>query len=105
MIRPWYRSRLFWLGLPGLLFLVWGWIDRSPSSSLTATVGTADLSVGNESGSLRVRWQRNPVGLAIAGQDGDSGTRHCGTLPQGYPVFRVDHFLASRRSCSFCGRG
>lgn len=27
MIRPWYRSRLFWLGLPGMLFLVWlSWI-------------------------------------------------------------------------------
>jgi hypothetical protein len=23
MIRPWYRSRLFWLGFPGLLFLLW----------------------------------------------------------------------------------
>ena len=25
MIRPWYRSRLFWLGLPGLVFLLWLW--------------------------------------------------------------------------------
>jgi hypothetical protein len=25
-IRPWYRSRLFWLGVPGLVFLMWGWI-------------------------------------------------------------------------------
>lgn len=25
MIRSWYRSRLFWLGIPGLLFLLWGW--------------------------------------------------------------------------------
>lgn len=25
MIRPWYRSRLFWLGVPGLVFLMWGW--------------------------------------------------------------------------------
>ena len=23
--RPWHRSRLFWLGLPGLLFLLWAW--------------------------------------------------------------------------------
>jgi hypothetical protein len=27
MIRPWYRSRLFWLGLPGLVFLMWLWRD------------------------------------------------------------------------------
>lgn len=26
MIRPWYRSRLFWLGVPGLVFLLWVWI-------------------------------------------------------------------------------
>jgi hypothetical protein len=25
MIRPWYRSRLCWLGLPGLVFLLWAW--------------------------------------------------------------------------------
>ena len=29
MIRPWYRSRLFWLGLPGLVFLLWGWADST----------------------------------------------------------------------------
>ncbi len=23
--RPFYRSRLFWLDLPGLVFLLWGW--------------------------------------------------------------------------------
>lgn len=26
MILPWYRSRLFWLGIPGLLFLIWAWL-------------------------------------------------------------------------------
>lgn len=25
MTSPWYRSRLFWFGLPGLLFLGWMW--------------------------------------------------------------------------------
>lgn len=25
MIRPYYASRLFWLGIPGLLFLLWAW--------------------------------------------------------------------------------
>ena len=27
MIRPWYRSRLFWLGVPALVFLLWGWVE------------------------------------------------------------------------------
>ena len=31
MIRPWYRSRLFWLGLPGLLFLLWAWLAFTDS--------------------------------------------------------------------------
>lgn len=29
MIRPWYRSPLFWLGFPGLLFLIWMWTDSN----------------------------------------------------------------------------
>ena len=27
MIRPWYRSRLLWLGLPVLVSLLWSWAD------------------------------------------------------------------------------
>ena len=27
MTRPFYRSRLFWLGVPGVVFLLWGWWD------------------------------------------------------------------------------
>jgi hypothetical protein len=30
MIRPWYRSRLFWLGIPGLVFLLWAWLIFAP---------------------------------------------------------------------------
>ena len=33
MIRPWYRSRLFWLGIPGLVFLLWAWRDSSTRNS------------------------------------------------------------------------
>lgn len=29
MIRPWYRSLLFWLGIPGLMFLVWACADST----------------------------------------------------------------------------
>ncbi|MCW1883904.1 hypothetical protein OKA04_04140 [Luteolibacter flavescens] len=29
LIRPWYRSRLFWLGVPGFLFLMWAWTDSN----------------------------------------------------------------------------
>ncbi len=30
--RPFYRSRLFWLGLPGLVFLLWLWLLFSPKA-------------------------------------------------------------------------
>lgn len=33
MPRPWYRSRLFWLGLVPLLFLVWVWWDSTTYTS------------------------------------------------------------------------
>ena len=33
MIRPWYRSRLFWLGVPGLVFLIWLWADSENSKT------------------------------------------------------------------------
>jgi hypothetical protein len=48
MIRPWYRSRLCWLGIPGLLFLLWAWwhsnfyhrtLILSESSHLSTTQG------------------------------------------------------------------
>jgi hypothetical protein len=33
MIRPWYCSRLFWFGVPGLAFLLWLWADSENSST------------------------------------------------------------------------
>jgi hypothetical protein len=33
MIRPFYRSRLFWLGLPGLVFLLWAWAQSNRSQT------------------------------------------------------------------------
>ena len=33
MIRPFYRSRLFWLGVPGLVFLMWAWWDSGGNTT------------------------------------------------------------------------
>lgn len=33
MIRPFYQSRLLWLGLPGLAFVLWCWWDSSENCS------------------------------------------------------------------------
>lgn len=45
--RPLYRSLVFWLGLPGLLFLLWGWADsRLHSSSFVSDI-EAKTNVGS----------------------------------------------------------
>lgn len=41
MIRPWYRSILFRLGLPGLLLLIWAWADSNHYASLLRRAGLA----------------------------------------------------------------
>lgn len=53
MPRPVYRSRLFWLGLPGLVFLLWTWWDsgqhfsgvtrQRPSETLEINVAAGRL--------------------------------------------------------------
>lgn len=46
MIRPWYRSRLFLLGIPGLVFGVWAWgLMPTPSLSLSYSTSRNQLFV------------------------------------------------------------
>ncbi len=46
MIRPWHRSRLFLLGIPGLVFGVWAWgVMPTPSLSLSYATGHNQLIV------------------------------------------------------------
>jgi len=66
-------SRLFWLGLPGLLFLLWGWVVWISPPSLTATIGNSRLTVGNWAGTLRVVWETRggtPGGFTVSGRTG-----------------------------------
>ena len=46
MMRPWYRSRLFSLGVPGLMFLMWGSFFSERSFFLT--LGDADTQFAYE---------------------------------------------------------
>ena len=44
MNRPFYRSRLFWLGVPGSLFLAWLWIDSTRfTTEVTQRMGTREV--------------------------------------------------------------
>ena len=83
MIHRWYRSQLFWLGLPGLLFLLWAWL---PATGFTLTWVRAEdeleLAVGG--GSIHGTYQRymvprshsfgafwlRPTGLYLAKREG-----------------------------------
>jgi hypothetical protein len=57
--RPWYRSRLFWLGVPGLVFLVWGWW-KSGSQMVRFDNGINDsnpaLALFFDEGCLMASW-------------------------------------------------
>ncbi len=51
--RPFYRSRLFWLGLPGLVFLLWGWWDSGAyPSHLSWSTTSRTFWVGHENGGI-----------------------------------------------------
>lgn len=69
MIRPWYRSVLFWLGIPGLLFLLWGWLaDPLAGSGVTVTVGNFRLTVGDWSRVGRISWEVYGSGGRLSAQ-------------------------------------
>ena len=57
--RPLHRSRLFWLGLPALIFLAWVWLGTRPDF-LWMQKGTpaALVLLGTDSGSYRLAWTR-----------------------------------------------
>ena len=57
MIRPFYRSLLFWLGLPGLLFLIWLWVaflEKRVTATLVLT-GTYGIDVTHGGGFLAIQ--------------------------------------------------
>jgi len=57
-MRPFYRSRLFWLGVPGLVFLLWVWWDSGKwASSVSWERSQRSDCVDVASGV--VGWERN----------------------------------------------
>jgi hypothetical protein len=72
MIRPWYLSRLFWLGIPGLVFLLWAWLaDPRPPASLTLTTSAYRLNLDSRKRQLMIQWEANRTdGFVIGGRQG-----------------------------------
>ncbi len=59
--RPFYRSRLFWLGLPGLEFLLWAWWFSMEHNSQARFGGVPVWVTGQSAGEVYVFW--NSAGL------------------------------------------
>lgn len=69
MIRPWYRSVLCGLGIPGLLFLLWGWLaDPMAGSGVTVTLGDFRLTAGDWSRVGRLSWEVYGSGGRLSAQ-------------------------------------
>ena len=60
MMRAFYKSRLFWLGLPGLVFLLWVWWDSGGcrSSALWTRADRWSAVLVNEG---RLQWTESKV--------------------------------------------
>ena len=66
MIRPWYRSRFFWFGIPVLLLLSFGWFAFPlGGAGLSYSSGEHMLSVEDSSGVIRIRWSKGYDGMAM----------------------------------------
>jgi hypothetical protein len=55
-LRSVYRSRLFWLGLPGLVFLLWAWWVAKGNMSLVGFSGPHDWVIGQLGGEVIALW-------------------------------------------------
>jgi hypothetical protein len=83
--RPFYRSRLFWLGLPGLIFLMWVWLGTRPYFVWTQKgYPSVIVLAGTDSGTYRLAWHRR---LSSAIQFSSTGLRTVTSTQEPGPLF------------------
>jgi hypothetical protein len=57
MPRPFYRSPVLWFALPGLVFLIFGWVDSmSYHSSFQGRVSGRPVNISNGNGTFGISW-------------------------------------------------
>ena len=83
-IRPWYCSRIVWLGVPGFLFIIWSWVD---SFHYIRALHTPDR-VDPQTSIVRYTSFHSRVGvLGITNERIDYAQRPGGSLPnRGFSV-------------------
>jgi hypothetical protein len=70
MICPWYRSRLFWLGIPGLVFMLWLWLAKARESfsfrhtGITGPRESTSRSIGTSDGLIYQATVRSSFGVS-----------------------------------------
>jgi hypothetical protein len=79
--RPFYRSRLFLLGLPGLAFLLWAWL-ADPFSSVSLDRGTSRVTVSSGRRQVRIVTYTSAGPITVAGHTGTASHR-----PSPAPLF------------------
>ncbi len=87
--RPFYRSRLFWLGLPGLVFLLWTWVNSNsilwflylPEGSISSSGGKL---LWEEHRSDQLHWVHVDLGRGDVEVKAPGGLV---ALPGGRPIF------------------
>jgi len=62
MMRPFYRSRLFWLGVPGLVFLLWVWWDSGKWDSFVFWTRDGIIEEVRVTRG-QVEWERSVYGI------------------------------------------
>lgn len=105
--HPFYRSRLFWLGLPGLVFFLWLCLGNPQNRKVKLAHGDYFATVGGHYRAMRIEWesrewimQRTP-GLQIfrAGQSpGDVDKEEKRFFPRAirHDVREYEYYLQSR---------
>ncbi len=98
MTCPFYRSRLFWLGLPGLVFLLWFWLIFSPKGiyinagprggSILSFRSAIEFTFSDDSS--RPKWE---VGVLPLEEENDR-------IDFSDPVFKRDYQVWSGESCA-----
>jgi hypothetical protein len=82
MTTRWYRSRMFWFGVPGFLLLLWMWVGHM------GTVSRATLNTLKSE--YRVSWGNGEVGFShVRSREWHSDNGMIYYLPDQDPGFRV----------------
>ncbi|MEK7949728.1 hypothetical protein [Luteolibacter soli] len=66
-----FRSRAFWLGVPGLVFLLWAWVDSMRYATLISGSGRVEVKVWNVWGTASFAVWRDPIATGLLEFDVD----------------------------------